>query len=127
MSTTPRTNTGEFFSADQAAAHAAAWCKLHPSWIRICDLPPNYTDNFYQQWEELSEGQRRRWGTRSMYNEFARKRRKVKEGFISGKGEFFDGVLDVPLFHNVMMVFRVGVAKATELRAAKARGDDQWT
>jgi hypothetical protein len=36
---------------------------------------------------------------------------KVPTGFISGAGFFYDNALDVPAFHNLMMVFKTGIAQ----------------
>lgn len=105
---------GEFYSVEQAAMHAVEWCKKHPAWVRICDLGD--TSVYYVQWNELSDSDRKSWGTEYAYNEFATKRQKVKTGFISGKGEFFSDALDVPRWHNLMMVFCVGRKAAQELR-----------
>lgn len=106
---------GQCFSVEQASKHALDWCAKNPSWIRICDLEDS--NCYYVQWGELSERQRSRWGSEYAYNEFAQKRQKVKTGFISGKGEFFSDILDVPRWHNSMMVFRVGVVSAKQILA----------
>lgn len=104
----------EFFSVEQASQHAVEWCKSHPAWVRICDL--GNTDCYYVQWGELSDRERASWGSEYAYNEFATKRKKVRTGHISGKGEFFEDILDVPRWHNSMMVFCVGIKVAQELR-----------
>lgn len=92
-------------------------CKKHPAWLRICDMDD--TNCYYVQWAELSDRERNSWGSEYAYNEWATKRKKVKTGFISGKGEFFFDILDVPRWHNSMMVFCVGVKAALEIRNAK--------
>lgn len=109
---------GEFYSVEQASKHAVEWCKKHPAWLRICDL--GNTDCYYVQWAELSDRERERWGSEYAYNEFATKRQKVKTGHVSGKGEFFSDILDVPRWHNSMMVFCVGAKAAQELRNTRA-------
>lgn len=105
----------ESYSVEQASKHAMDWCAKHPAWIRICDLDD--TNCYYVQWDELSDRERRSWGTEYAYNEFATKRRKVKTGFVSGKGEFFPDILNVPPWHNSMMVFCVGVEAAKKFLA----------
>lgn len=110
---------GEFYSVEAAAKHAAEWCKKHPAWMRICDLED--TARYYVQWQELDERKREFWGSEHAYNEWASKRQKVKTGFISGKGEFFADILDVPRWHNSMMVFCVGVKAAQELRDGRVK------
>ena len=114
-----RARDGETYSPEQASEHAAHWCAKRPAWVRICDMPEGYCDTLYVQWGELSPAKQVYWGSEYAYNEFASKKCKVPEGFISGKGEFFESVHDVPLFHNLMMVFRIGVKSAAELRAGK--------
>lgn len=106
--------SNDFYSVEQASEHAAEWCKKHPAWVRICDLGD--TKGYYVQWDELSDRDRESWGSEYAYNEFATKRQKVKTGHISGKGEFFTDILEVPLWHNSMMVFCVGLKAAQELR-----------
>lgn len=108
----------DFYSVEQASKHASEWCKKHPAWMRICDLDD--TDCYYVQWNELSERERNYWGSEDAYNELATKRQKVKTGHISGKGEFFSDILDVPRWHNSMMVFCVGVKASRELRVRRA-------
>ncbi len=114
---TERVRTGEFFSVEQASQHAAAWCAKHPAWLRICDLGDIDCDQFYVQWHELSARDQKDWGSEYAYREFAIRKSKVEMGFISGKGEFYSDVLDVPLFHNLMQVIRVGVKTARVIRA----------
>ncbi|WP_314439466.1 hypothetical protein [Massilia timonae] len=111
--------TGEFFSVEQASQHAAAWCAKHPAWLRICDLGDIDGNQFYVQWHELSARDQKGWGSEYAYNEFAIKAQKVEMGFISGKGEFYSEVLDVPPFHNLMQVIRVGVKTARAVRSKK--------
>lgn len=112
--TTNTTASSESYSVELAFKHAMDWCAKHPAWIPICDLDD--TNCYYVQWDELSDRERRRWGSEYAYNEFATKRRKVKVGFVSGKGEFFADILDVPRWHNSMMVFCVGVDAAKTFR-----------
>jgi hypothetical protein len=102
-------NTKEFYSAEQAAQHAADWCKRNPAWRRICDIPNS--DALYKSYDEIPKRERAYWdqnGGEECWREVGIAKCKVATGFISGKGEFFDHVLKVPLHHNLMMVFRVG-------------------
>jgi hypothetical protein len=112
--TTPETCT-----FDQVLQQSADWCAGNPAWVRICDMPDGYCDALHVQWNELSATQQRRWGSEYGYQEFGTKRCKVPYGFVSGKGGFYERITDVPLFHNSMMVFRVGVNAASAMRAAR--------
>ena len=105
---------GLTFTCEQAAAHAALWCVRNPAWMRICDLPD--TEQYYVQWGELSARAQAGWGSEYGYQEFGIARCKVKTGFITGKGEFFEQVTAVPFGHNTMMVFRVGAKAVASLR-----------
>lgn len=99
----------EFYSAEQASKHAADWCKRNPAWRRICDIPDS--DALYKTYDEIPKRERAYWdqnGGEECWREAGNAKCKVATGFISGKGEFFDHVLKVPLHHNLMMVFRVG-------------------
>lgn len=95
MAIRERIGDGETYTVDDAARHAADYCARHPAWVRICDVPD--------------------------YDALARGGPRLKEGVISGKGEFYDSITDVPLFHNSMMVLRVGVEAAKALRASYDR------
>jgi hypothetical protein len=121
--TTGRIDTGEYFSVEQASAHAAEFCRKRPAWIRVCDMPDTEEVNraLYVQWDELSATQQAHWGSEYAYDEFARKRCKVKQGVMTGKGEFYASVLDVPLSHNMMGMYRVGVARARDWAAQRAK------
>jgi hypothetical protein len=118
-----RENTGEYFSVEQASSHAAEFCRKNPAWLRVCDMPDTeeVSRALYVQWDELSKAAQERWGSEYAYDEFARKRCKVKQGVMSGKGEIYGSVLDVPLFHNMMCMYRVGVARAKEWREQRAK------
>ena len=62
-------------------------------------------------YDEIPKRERAYWeknGGEECWREFGAGGTKVPTGFISGKGEFFDHVLKVPLHHNMMMVYRVG-------------------
>jgi len=105
---------------EEVLQHSSEWCVKNPAWIRICDLPDGHCESLHVQWTELSATQQRRWGSEYSYNEFGDKRCKVPYGFVSGKGEFYKRITDVPRFHNSMMVFRIGVNEANAMRAARA-------
>jgi hypothetical protein len=113
---TGRFQDGNTYTVEQAAQHAIAWCGKYPAWVRICDMPAGYCESLYVQWTDLSATQQRRWESELAYNEWATKRRKVPAGVISGKGKFYEHICDVPVGHNSMMVFRVGVKAAHEIR-----------
>jgi len=101
--------TKEFYSAEQASKHALEWCKRNPAWRRICDIPDHSV--FEKTYNEIPKRDRAWWdknGGEECWREFGIAGTKVPTGFISGKGEFYDSVLKVPLHHNLMMVFRVG-------------------
>lgn len=84
-------------------------------------MPTDYCDTLYVQWNELSATQQRRWGSEYAYGEFGIKRCKVRSGFVSGKGNFYDCITDVPPFHNSMMVFRIGIDAVESMRTAAVR------
>nr|WP_279088645.1 hypothetical protein [Comamonas thiooxydans] len=97
------------FTVEQASDHARAWCAAHPGWQRICDVAN--TDALYKTFGELSQRARQTWearGGEAAWREFGHRACKVPFGFISGKGEFYRNVLDVPRFHNLMMIFKTG-------------------
>jgi len=108
----------EYYSSKQAHEHAEAWCAKHPAWLQIHEVAD--TDQYYVQWSELSAAQKKYWESEYGYNEFATKARKIPMGFITGKGEFFEDVCAVPFGHNLMMVLKVGVVVAREIRAGAA-------
>jgi hypothetical protein len=99
------------YTVEQAAEHAKEWCKKH-GWKRICDLPSS--DALYYTWEELPKKDRAYWirlygeySAQSAWEEYGKKRCRVQYGYISGAGAFYRDILDVPRFHNVMMVFKL--------------------
>ena len=100
----------ETYTVEQAAEHAKGWCKRH-GWQRICDIPNS--DTLYYAWEELPKKERAHWlrlyggySAQRAWEEYGAKKCKVGSGFISGAGIFYANILDVPRFHNVMMVFK---------------------
>ena len=102
----------ETYTAEQALRKALEWCENHKGWKRICDIEDS--DSLYKTWEELPKKIRQYWISRygeysadNAWREFGEAYCKVPEGFVSGKGEFFKNVLEVPKFHNMMMVFKV--------------------
>jgi hypothetical protein len=102
-----RERDGEHYSVQQAAEHAIAWCKAHPGWQRICDIED--VDALYKSYAELPASDRRYWdrrGGENMWLEFGRKPCKVLYGFVTAKGEFYRDILEVPLFHNLMTVYK---------------------
>lgn len=101
--------TEETYTVEQASARARTWCAAHPGWQRICDV--ENSDALYKTYDELPQRVRRTWdahGGEASWKEFGHKPCKVPFGFISGKGEFYSNVLDVPRFHNLMMIFKTG-------------------
>jgi hypothetical protein len=99
----------EQYTTEQAAEHAVAWCKRHPAWRRICDIPDH--DVFMNTYDDIPKDERAYWdehGGEECWREFGIRGSKVAMGYISGKGEFYDHVLKVPRFHNLMTLFRVG-------------------
>lgn len=104
----------EEYSTEEASEKALKWCEEHPEWTRICDLNCDSND-LYKTWEELSERERKSWihefgenEAKEAWEEFGKKVCKVPYGFISGKGIFYNSVLDVPLYHNLMQVYKIG-------------------
>lgn len=105
-------DTEETYTVEQASEHAKNWCKKHKGWKRICDIDDS--DNLYKTWDELNEKIKRSWineygnySAESAWLEFGRRPCKVPFGFITGKGEFYKDVRQVPLYHNLMMVYKV--------------------
>lgn len=89
------------------------WCNQHPGWKRMCDIED--TDSLFKTWEELPKRSHDVWisaygeySAEKAWEEFGHKPCKVKYGHVSGKGEFYKDIRDIPLFHNSMMVFKVG-------------------
>jgi hypothetical protein len=106
-------NSEESYTTEQAAQESLKWCEKHPGWKRICDIEDS--NSLYKTWDELSEKEKKSWinyygvlGAKGAWEEFGHKPCKVKYGFISGKGEFYKKVTDVPPLHNLMMVFKIG-------------------
>lgn len=102
----------ETYTTEQAAEKAIEWCANHPGWKRICDI--ENSDSLYKVWEELSEKARKSWineygeySAESAWREFGERPCKVPYGFVTGKGEFYRKILDVPLHHNIMTVYKV--------------------
>lgn len=106
-----RIETGESFNTDQAAQKALEWCKKHEGWKRICDIDDS--DSLYKTWNDLTEKEQEPWireygsSAEGAWGEFARKPCKVPHGYITGKGEFYKDILQVPLYHNLMTVYKV--------------------
>lgn len=102
----------ETYTTEQASQNAIEWCEKHPGWKRICDI--ENSDSLYKTWDELSDNVKKSWvdeyskySAESAWREFGKRPCKVPYGFITGKGEFYKDVLQVPLYHNLMMVFKV--------------------
>jgi hypothetical protein len=105
--TAARNDDGEHYSAQLAAEHAVSWCAAHPGWQRICDIED--VNALYKTYAELSSQDRRYWerhGGEVLWLEFGRKPCKVPHGFVTGKGEFYWNILEVPIFHNIMTVYK---------------------
>lgn len=100
------------YTTEQAAQEATEWCKKNPGWQRICDIPDH--DSLYETWDELPARVKKYWerecrsDAEGAWREFGAARCKVKFGHVSGAGEFYKCILDVPRFHQGMMVFKVG-------------------
>lgn len=103
----------ESYTPEQASKLALEWCNKNKGWKRICDIADS--DRLYKTWEEISAKERNKWisaygeySAEAAWKEFGRAPCKVPFGYISGKGEFYDDILKVPQWHNLMMVFKVG-------------------
>ena len=103
----------ETYTTEQAAQRALEWCEANKGWKRICDI--HDSDFLYKTWEELPKKIRQHWisqygkySAENAWREFGEAYCKVPNGFISGKGEFYENALDIPKFQNLMMVFKVG-------------------
>ena len=103
--------TEETFGTDQAAEKALIWCENHKGWKRICDIKDS--DSLYKKWVDLTKEEKYPWvrdfgiSADSVWNDNKGDTCKVPYGFISGEGEFYKDILQVPLFHNLMMIFKV--------------------
>jgi hypothetical protein len=101
-----------FYTSEEAANKALKWCNSRPTWMRICDI--NNTAHLYKKWKEIPLLEQKTWVERykvcaqEAWEEFAVKPCRVDFGFISGEGVFYSCINEVPLMHNIMMVFRVG-------------------
>lgn len=103
----------ETYTTEQASEKAQEWCKKNKGWKRICDI--ENSDSLYKKWDELPKKIKNDWintygenSAESAWKEFGDSYCKVSKGFITGKGEFYENVLDVPLNHNLMTVYKVG-------------------
>lgn len=103
----------ETYSFEDALKKSLEWCAKHPGWKRMCDIED--TDSLYKTWEEMPNSIKEQWineygehYAESAWKEFGSKPCKVPYGFVTGKGEFYKRVSDVPRFHNFVMVFKVG-------------------
>lgn len=112
---TTKSDSQDSFTTEQASNHAKIWCANHRGWQRICDIEDS--DALYKTWDELPAKVRKEWEAHygnsgeAAWLEFGRKPCKVPNGFITGKGEFYENVLDVPILHNLMMVFQTSKLK----------------
>lgn len=102
----------ETYTTEEASLKALEWCNNHKGWKRICDIKNR--DNLYKTWTEIPAKERTLWiknygeyFAKSAWEELGTKPCKVPFGFISGKGEFYKDILQVPPLHNLMMVFKV--------------------
>ncbi|GAA5416216.1 hypothetical protein Pryu01_01248 [Paraliobacillus ryukyuensis] len=102
----------ETYSVEQASRNALNWCENNKGWARICDI--ENVDSLYKNWAELSEKEKSYWvkqfgqyDAESAWIEFGKSPCKVPYGFITGKGDFYRNILDVPLHHNLMTVYKV--------------------
>lgn len=105
--------TSNHFTTDDASRHAQLWCSRNLSWSRICDVDERA---YVVSWSDLPGLTRRRFCVRyrchsddhgrAVFDEFGPKPLRFRFGFISGAGEFFASVCDVPISHNLMMVIQ---------------------
>lgn len=101
----------ETYTNEQALQKSLEWCEQHPGWKRMCDIED--TDGLYKTWEELSEKEKKPWvkeyrsSAEDAWGEFGRRPCKVPFGFVTGKGEFYKSISQVPLMHNLMTVYKV--------------------
>jgi len=93
------------YTLQEASAKATAFCTENAGWIKVCDMPETF--NPYKSWKELTAKARKHWGTIEVWRDCATEEPKYPYGFISGAGEFFGSVLDVPPHHQHMMVWKV--------------------
>ena len=101
----------ETYTTEQASQQALLWCQTHRGWQRICDI--DNSDSLYKTWPELPQRERNSWikaygphSAESAWQEFGIAPCKVPKGFISGKGEFYKDILQVPHYHNLMTVYK---------------------
>jgi hypothetical protein len=103
----------ETYTPEQASQKAIEWCNANKGWKRICDIEDS--DSLYKTFDELPKKVQNYWideygkyNAENAWKEFGESYCKVPTGYVSGKGEFYENVLDVPRHHNLMMVFKVG-------------------
>lgn len=101
----------EFYSVEQAFEHAKRYCEENKGWQPVSEIPD--LDSLYLTWKELSKEEKSEWlqeyGSRyaeNAWEAFGAKICRYPYGFISGKGEFYKDVLDIPLYHNHVMVIK---------------------
>jgi hypothetical protein len=96
----------KYYSPEDAMKHAREYVRTHPSWVLICDIENH--DVLYVQWEELDKKSKAYWKSEEFYDENARKICKVANMHMSGAGELYADICDVPVGHNSMLMFKVG-------------------
>ncbi|WPS85643.1 hypothetical protein SMD22_00865 (plasmid) [Brevibacillus halotolerans] len=103
----------ESYTTEQASQYALEWCNNNQEWKRICDI--KNTNTLYYTFAEIPKKVQKQWirefgehSAESAWLESGKKPCKVPYGFITGKGEFYEDILQVPLHHNMMQVYKVG-------------------
>ena len=108
------------YTQQDATKKAREWVKTHPAWILICDMKAD-PDIFYFQFHELTDKERSYWGSAGHYNEYAIRRCKVQRAHITGDGEIYASICDIPPNKGgSMMMFKVGVKSGLRNLAMRA-------
>ena len=105
------------YSTEEAAKFALKWCEKNNGWERICDISCD-SEELYYSWSEITKKEKDFWikeygvdSAKDAWKEFGNKKCKIPYGFITGKGEFYSNILDVPLNHSIIMVYQTGKLK----------------
>jgi len=100
------------YTVEQAKLAAEKFCSNNAGWEMICDIEDS--DSLYKGWNDMDKKVKAAWrkkygmaGAQDAWESLADKPCKVPYKFISGAGEVYDSILDVPAFHNSMMIFKV--------------------
>lgn len=100
------------YTQQDATKKAREYVSTHPAWVPICDMLAD-PGVLYYKFHELTDKERKYWEHPDRYNAYARKRCKVQRAHITGDGEIYADICDVPPKKGAsMMLYKVGVKGA---------------